>query len=189
MTKVFISYSHDSAEHSERVLRFADALRRHGVDAEIDRYQQRPPQGWTAWCEEQLRPEVSSHVLMICTPTYHNRVQNQAPADEGRGVWWEGRIIHNYVYGEKGNERFIPVLLDGATQEDIPIPIRNDGHYRISRFDLSDPGYEALYRDLTAQPYVTKRVLGEIVPLPARQPVTTLQPLIASSRLDRKSVV
>lgn len=183
MAKVFISYSHDSPEHGERVLRFADALRRDGVDAEIDQYHQRPPQGWPAWCEEQLRPEVSSHVLMICTQTYHDRIENQAPADEGRGVWWEGRIIHNYVYGAKRNERFIPVLFDGATTEQIPIPIRNDGHYRISRFDLADAGYEALCRDLTRQPYVTKPDLGDKVSLPARQPLTTFQPLIASSRL------
>jgi tetratricopeptide (TPR) repeat protein len=183
MAKVFISYSHDSAEHEERVLQFADALRLHGVDAEIDRHHQRPPQGWPAWCEEQLRPEVSSHVLMICTRTYHDRVQNQVPADEGRGALWEGRIIHNYVYGEKRNERFIPVLFEGATTDDIPIRIRNDGHYRISRFDLADPGYEALYRDLTGQPYVIKRDLGDIVPLPARQPLTAFQTIIAVSHL------
>ncbi|HET8773007.1 MAG TPA: SEFIR domain-containing protein [Thermoanaerobaculia bacterium] len=183
MAKVFISYTHDSAEHSEHVLRFADALRAHGVDAELDRYHQRPTQGWPAWCEEQLRPQVSSHVLMICTQTYHDRVQNQVPADEGRGVFWEGKIIHNYVYGAKRNERFIPVLFDGATQEHIPIPMRNDGHYRISRFDLTDPGYEALYRDLTGQPFVRKPDVGNIVPLPARQPMTTFQPLIAPSRL------
>jgi tetratricopeptide (TPR) repeat protein len=189
MAKVFISYSHDSAEHSERVLRFADALRRHGVDAELDRYHQRPPQGWPAWCEEQLRPEVSSHVLMICTQTYHDRVQNQVPADEGRGVFWEGRIIHNYVYGAKRNERFIPVLFDGATQEHIPIPLRNDGHYRIFEFDLTDPGYEALCRDLTGQPYVTKPVLGNRVSLPERQPLTTFQPLIASSRLPSSATL
>jgi hypothetical protein len=150
MSKVFISYSHDSAEHGERVLRFADALRRHGVDAELDRYHERPPQGWV-WCEEQLRPEVSSHVLMICTPTYYDRVQNRVPADEGGGVFWEGKIIYNYVYGAKGNERFIPVLFDGAAIELIPIAIRTDGHYRISHFDLTDPGYEGLYRDLTGQ--------------------------------------
>ena len=34
MPKVFISYSHDSPEHSARVLEFANALRGHGVDAE-----------------------------------------------------------------------------------------------------------------------------------------------------------
>jgi tetratricopeptide (TPR) repeat protein len=189
MAKVFISYSHDSAEHSERVLRFADALRSHGVDAELDRYHQRPPQGWPAWCEEQLRPQVSSHVLMICTQTYHDRVQNQVPADEGRGVFWEGRIIHNYVYGAKRNERFIPVLLDGATTEHIPIPLRNYGHYRISRFDLTDPGYAELYRDLTGQPYVTKPGLGKLVALPERQPVTTFPPLIASSRLPSATLL
>ena len=189
MPTVFISYSHDSPEHSERVLRFADALRHHGIDAELDRYHQRPPQGWPAWCEEQLRPEVSSHVLMICTQTYHDRVQNQVPPDEGRGVFWEARIIHNYVYGEKRNKRFIPVLLDGATEEQIPITIRGYGHYRVSRFDLGDPGFEALYRDLSGQPYVTKPELGEIRPLPARQPVTTFQPLIASSRLPSATLL
>jgi hypothetical protein len=189
MAKVFISYSHDSPEHSERVLRFADALRAHGVDAELDRYYQRPSQGWPAWCAEQLRPAVSSHVLMICTPTYHDRVENQVPADEGRGVFWEGKIIYNYVYGAKANERFIPVLFDGGTTEHIPISLRTDGHYRISRFDLTDPEYEKLYRDLTGQPYVTKPALGNGVPLPARQPVTTFQPLIASSRLPSATLL
>jgi len=77
MSKVFISYSHDSAEHSERVLRFANALRSHGVDAELDRYQVRPPKGWPHWCEEQLRPENSDFVLMVCTETYLQRVQDK----------------------------------------------------------------------------------------------------------------
>lgn len=189
MAKVFISYSHDSAEHEAQVLRFADALRSHGIDAELDRYHQRPSQGWTAWCEEQLRPEISSHVLMICTRTYHDRVQNLVEADKGHGAFWEGRIIHNYIYGAKRNERFIPVLFDGTTMEHIPIPIRNDQHYRISRFDLTDPGYEALYRDLTGQPHVTKPDLGNIVPRPAQQPLTTFVPLIASSRLPSASLL
>jgi len=77
MSKVFISYSHDSAEHSERVLRFTNALRSHGVDAELDRYQVRPPKGWPHWCEEQLRPENSDFVLMVCTETYLQRVQDK----------------------------------------------------------------------------------------------------------------
>lgn len=189
MAKVFISYSHDSAEHSERVLRFADALRRHGVDAEIDQYHVRPPQGWTAWCEEQLRPQVSSHVLMICTKTYHDRVQNRVAADEGRGVYWEGGIIHNYVYDAKANHRFIPLLFDGATTEYIPIAIRNHTYYRVSQFDLADRGYEALYRDLTEQPHITKPALGNTESLAAREPLTTFPPLIASSRLPSATLL
>lgn len=34
--KVFISYSHDTVEHQERVLGLADRLRADGIDAEID---------------------------------------------------------------------------------------------------------------------------------------------------------
>lgn len=34
--KVFISYSHDTVEHQERVLDLADRLRADGIDAEVD---------------------------------------------------------------------------------------------------------------------------------------------------------
>jgi SEFIR domain len=34
--RVFISYSHDSREHCDQVLAFAQQLRRDGIDAELD---------------------------------------------------------------------------------------------------------------------------------------------------------
>ena len=37
-TRVFISYSHDSPEHKTRVLEFAQALRRDGIDVELDQF-------------------------------------------------------------------------------------------------------------------------------------------------------
>ena len=99
--KVFISYSHDSEQHSQRVLALANQLRHHGVDAELDQYETRPPQGWPRWCEEQLRPENSEHVLVVCTETYLNRIEGKVPADEGRGVFWEGDVIYSYLYEQK----------------------------------------------------------------------------------------
>jgi hypothetical protein len=164
---VFISYSHDTPEHSERVLQLANALRAHGVDAELDRYHLRPSRGWPRWCEEQLRPEKSAFVLVICTETYRRRVEGQTPVDEGRGVFWEGGIIYSYLYGDKGNERFIPVLLPGAAEKDIPLPLRGDTRYQVKAFDLNDPGYSALYRELTGQPLLTKPPKGTIAPLPS----------------------
>ena len=95
--KVFISYSHDSPEHSERVLALSDRLRELGVDVELDRYHMRPPQGWPQWCTEQLRPEVSGYVLVICTPTYRARVEYRSRTHEGRGVYWEGAKLYNYL--------------------------------------------------------------------------------------------
>jgi hypothetical protein len=163
--KVFVSYSHDSAEHCQRVLQLANALRSHGVDTELDRYHVRPPEGWPRWCEKQLRPENSEFVLMICTQTYCRRVEDKVQADEGRGVFWEGGIIYEYIYDAKGNTRFIPVLLPGASTDCIPITIRNHTRYRIERFDLTDAGYEELYRELTGQPAITKPALGQLVSL------------------------
>ena len=163
--KVFISYSHDSLEHSQRVLQFSNALRAHSVNAELDRYHVRPPKGWPHWCEEQLRPENSTFVLMVCTETYLKRVQDKVAADEGRGVFWEGGIIYDYLYNAKGNTRFIPILFADGITDFIPVPIRNHTRYQIQAFDLSDAGYQALYRELTGQPLVEKPPLGERVKL------------------------
>ena len=162
---VFVSYSHDSREHCQRVLQLANALRSHGVDAELDSYHVRPPEGWPQWCEKQLRPENADFALMICTEAYCGRVEKRVQADEGRGVFWEGSIIYEYIYDAKGNTRFIPVLLPDSSTDCIPRPIRNHTRYRIERFDLTDDGYQALYRELTRQPAVTKPVIGQVVPL------------------------
>ncbi len=200
---VFISYSHDSPEHSDRVLALSDKLREMGVDVELDQYHVRPPQGWPRWCEEMLRPENAKFVLMICTPTYRDRVENKVAADEGRGVFWEGGDIYQYLYDDKGNTRFIPVLLGDATEDGIPRPLKGHARYRVKAYDLSDPGFEGLYRELTRQPAVVKPALGTKVvlgtraasapavapPLPERPALTTFPapapPPADISRIDR----
>jgi len=191
--KVFISYSHDSPEHSDRVLQFSNALRSHGIDVELDRYQVRPPKGWPHWCEEQLRTENSDFVLMLCTEIYLKRVQDKVPADEGRGVFWEGGIIYDYLYDAKGNTRFVPILFAEGSTDFIPAPVRNHTRYQVKAFELTDVGYQDLYRELTGQPLVTKPPLGEIIklgaaleatatPLEVRQVKTNFPPIETPGR-------
>jgi TIR domain len=160
--KVFISYSHDSEQHSQRVLDLANQLRQHGVDAELDQYETRPPQGWPRWCEEQLRPENSDYVLVVCTETYLQRIEGKVPAGEGLGVFWEGDVIYSYLYEQKSKERFIPILFDRKDETNIPRPLKGAAHFQLGSFDFSDSGYKSLYRELTHQP-VEKPPLGERV--------------------------
>jgi len=47
--RIFLSYSHDSDEHRERVLALADRLRADGIDAHLDQYELAPAQGWPNW--------------------------------------------------------------------------------------------------------------------------------------------
>ncbi|MBV8219021.1 MAG: TIR domain-containing protein, partial [Solirubrobacterales bacterium] len=149
--RVFISYSHDSAEHADHVLALADVLRDRGIDVVLDRYvHPAPNEGWPHWMERNL--DEAKFVLMVCTETYRQRVMGEEEPGQGLGVRWEGKLIYNRIYHDKpSGSRFIPILLEGGEPAHIPNPVQGHNHYRISAFDLSDQGFEALYRHLTGQ--------------------------------------
>ena len=162
--KVFISYSHDIARHQERVLDLADRLRADGIDAEIDQYNDAPPEGWPLWCERQIK--VADFVLMVCTETYRRRVMGEEEPGKGLGVVWEAATIRQLLYDAGAvSDKIVPVLFSDASLEHIPTPIKCWGRYVVD----SDDGYEALYRRLTGQPLTPRPELGEIRALPARE--------------------
>src|SRR6266705_5795811 len=72
---VFISYSHDSQEHADRVLELSDRLRADGIDCILDQYIDSPPEGFPRWMDRQIQE--ADIVLMICTPTYYRRVMGK----------------------------------------------------------------------------------------------------------------
>ena len=169
--RVFLSYSHDSAEHVDRVLALADALRAGGIDVILDRYVDDPDEGWPRWMAQNI--EAARFVLLVCTETYRRRAMGREEPGKGLGVDWEGNLIYNAIYHRIRNDqpsgsRFIPILLPGAEPAHIPDPVQGHSYYRITAFDLSDPGFEALYRHLTDQPATLKPDLGEVVILPPK---------------------
>src|SRR4051812_45440339 len=107
--RVFISYSHDSKEHKERVLRLAKWLENDGIDCYLDRYEMSPPEGWPRWMRKQIRQ--ADFVLVICTKTYLERYEGEEEFGTGAGAKWEGMIITQEVYEAEGrNNKFIPVM-------------------------------------------------------------------------------
>src|ERR1700756_3729118 len=101
--RVFISYSHDSAEHGDRLLELADRLRADGIDAMIDQYVQFPPEGWPAWCEGEIRRV--GFVLVVCTETYLRRIDGAREPGRGHGVLWEARLIIQSLYDAGSTSR------------------------------------------------------------------------------------
>jgi len=161
---VFISYSHDSPEHADRVLAFSDRLRSEGVDCQLDQYEPAPPDGWPRWMDKHIRS--ADFVLMICTETYFCRVMGEEEPGKGLGVKWEGNLIYQHIYqADSTNRRFIPVLFEENQVEHIPTPVQGVTHYRVHTAD----GYERLYRHLTDQPLVIKPELGKLLELPPRE--------------------
>ncbi len=163
--RVFISYSHDSPEHADRVLALADRLRQDGIDCILDKYiLGSPDEGWQLWMNRQMRD--ANFVLMICTPTYLRRVMREEEPGVGQGVNWEGNLIYQHFYKAGTiNKRFLPILLEGASASDIPVPFRGVAKYR----PMTEEGYEALYRRLTNQPLTPPPDIGTPKKLPPRE--------------------
>jgi hypothetical protein len=157
LVRVFISYAHDDDEHRERVRRFWIFLRSQGIDArcDLDAVEQR--QDWPLWMLGQIR--AARFVLMIASPQYRRRADGEARSDEGRGVQWEARLAREVIYADQQNEskRFLPVVLPGCSERDIPqwMGPTSFSNYFVSDYTLQ--GAESLLRLLTGQP-------GELAP-------------------------
>ena len=176
--RVFISYSHDSAEHRDRVLDLARQLRDDGIDAMIDQYIQFPSEGWPAWCSAQI--EQAAFVLMVCTEVYLRRVDRKEEPGVGHGVLWEGRLIYQYLYDEgSASRKFVPVLLADGSSEHVPRPVKGGTIYRVETTE----GYESLLRLLTEQPLTPMPALGQRRSLPPKQRSSAGPPLAGSVKL------
>ena len=162
--RIFISYSHDSAQHKLSVLELANRLRQDGLDAQIDRYVPFPPEGWPRWMRTQI--DVADSIIVVCSSTYRQRFEGTDAIHRGLGARWEGLIVTQSLYDEMGRnqKRFIPVLLPGSSPDDIPIELRAFTHYRLHE------QYDDLYRILTDQPEVRPPALGQIRRLPVVSP-------------------
>lgn len=161
-TAVFISYSHDSPDHKDRILDLSNRLRTEGVDCRIDQYEQSPEEGWPRWCERQV--ERSSFVLVACTETYLRRYKGDEVTRKGLGASWEGHIITQELYNAQGrNIKFIPIVFHEVDLQFIPLVLQGATSYRLSE------DYGLLYRRLTSQPLIEKPEVGSLVEMPAIQ--------------------
>lgn len=162
--KVFISYSHDSDAHISRVLQLANRLRREGIDAILDQYEDVPREGWTIWSEKQILN--ADYVILCCTKTYLRRVMKEEAPGVGLGVCWEANIIYQHLYEDGSqNRRFIPLVMGRDDVRSIPTPLRGFARYEIG----TDSGYENLYRRITDQPRTVKPPIGKLRKLASRR--------------------
>jgi len=153
--RVFISYSHDSSEHKERVLALSERLRVEGLDVQLDQYEKAPPQGWPNWMLDQISD--ARWVLLVCTERYHQRVRGGEKSGSGLGATWEGAIITQTLYENQAkNDKFVPVIFAPEDRIFIPIFLRGSTHY------LLGDDYEILYWHLRDVPLVHKSPIGPL---------------------------
>ncbi|MEQ1511863.1 MAG: SEFIR domain-containing protein [Lysobacteraceae bacterium] len=167
---IFISYSHDSDEHRQRVLGLSERLRADGIETILDRYVESgsPPEGWPRWMLNAL--DKATHVVCVCTETYYRRFRGREVPGKGKGVDWEGALMTQSLYDARSvSTKCIPVLFARTDEPCIPEPLRGQTFHVMD----SDAGYEALYDALLNQSGVVPGPVGT----PKRKPRATGQPL------------
>jgi len=151
--RVFISYTHETAEHKAWVARLATDLRANGVDAVLDVWEMKLGSDVAAYMEEGIRD--SDRVLLICTEAYYAKTVNKKG-----GVAYEHLVVSAEVAESVRTEKFICILRSGDQSSAIPLFVRN----RLFLDFREDQDYESrlleLVRDIHTAPEVPKPPLG-----------------------------
>lgn len=152
VVRVFISYSHDSDEHRENMLNLAQVLRKEGLDAWIDQFEETtPPLSWPQWMYDEI--DKAKFVLVVITETYARRFMNRETPRRGLGVRWEGAIITSGLYHATDDEvKFIPVVVDASDSIYIPPPLSLTTRYNVG--SIGDRELWPLLRHLLSKPTV-----------------------------------
>lgn len=158
---VFISYSHDSREHQDRVLKLSNKLRCEGIDCSLDQYEDSPPEGWPKWMDRKVKK--SDFVLVVCTKTYYNRVMGDD--ENGMGIKWESTLIYQQLYNAgASNAKFIPIIFNNGVFEYIPEPLQGATFYNVDKSE----DYDKLYWRLRGVK-IQKPELGKLRELPVKK--------------------
>lgn len=159
--RVFISYSHQDVDYENKILEFANKLRSEGIDANVDLYEEVPPEGWPRWMENQIRE--ADFVLVISSKSYYDKCYSE---NKGKGISWEVNIVYQHIYDSNSqNTKFIPVYFDQNDVDYILTPLKSFTYYNIGTKD----GYEKLYWRLRGITQTNKPPLGKLRPLPEKE--------------------
>jgi hypothetical protein len=158
--KVFISYSHGTEQHEDRVLKLARELVENGIDVKIDKWDIRPGQNLHKFMEEMVNNNDINKVLVVCDKLYADKAN-----DRKGGVGIETDIITPEVYGNSQNTKFIPVVFEKDKNRDAYLPAYFKSRYYIDLCldnDKYSEAFEDLIRLIIGKPEHTKPKLGKI---------------------------
>lgn len=142
VSKVFLSYRHESQAHCAQVRVLAERLRTavqsEGRELVLDQFYQDehpggPPEGWNRWSANQA--EQAGKIVIIGTGGWFRCFEQTDPPGVGLGAACEAQVIYNELYAAKWvTDRHRVVFLDPAFTSALPKVISHL-HYFIPSDD------------------------------------------------------
>ena len=172
--RVFISYSHDSAEHKSWVLEFATTLRNRGVDAVLDQWDLKPGDDLPHFMETELAH--CDYVIMVCTETYVAK----ANAGEG-GVGYEKMIATSSLLTTIDDNKIIPIVRQSSAPT-LPTFLKSKIYINFSNDSEVEYSLDELLRTILNAPLFEKPEIGTnpFTPLAGAKPDRTADGLKAA---------
>lgn len=151
---VFISYSWDNEEHKEWVLNLAERLMSDGIDVILDRYYLKPGKNLPHFVETSIAK--AKRIIIVFTPNYKLKADKRAG-----GVGYEYSIMNADLYNNQtSNDKVIPVLRTGSTEDSIPTFMQQFIHIDIRNNDNFENSYVDLLREIYNEPAIQKPKIG-----------------------------
>jgi len=131
--QVFLSYRHESVEHSRAVLQLGEALRREAIPVALDQFYLDenpggPDEGWPKWCEDCANE--SACVLIVASEGWFS-AYNKRGEPGGLGSATEADIFRQVIWDEKGNnERIRLAFLHQVPIDKVPVRLRPWHHFK-----------------------------------------------------------
>lgn len=151
---VFVSYSWDSDDHRQWVIRLATALVSNGVNVLIDEWDLDYGDDLAKFMEQGVRD--ADRVLIVCTDEYVRK------ADAGiGGVGYEKMIVTGELVRNVGTKKFIPVIREGSDPDKLTPTFLATRLFSDFRDDtVFDQKLNELAYSITHGTKVTKPALG-----------------------------
>lgn len=150
--KVFLSYSHDSADHKDWVLNLSTRLVANGVDVVLDQWDLTLGGDMPSFMEK-CGPDVQ-RVIAICTARYTEK------ANAGRGgVGYEKMILTADLMRDITSEKIIPVVRNNADAA-LPTFLSTKLYIDFGEDALFEGKYTELLHDIHGEPIRPRPPLG-----------------------------
>ena len=159
----------------DAVLGFTHVLLDSGIDADIDLFHGHVATDWARFGPAAIRN--ADYVLIAVSRTWRRAWDGDLAADEYAGARGEANALRG-LHKEDADrflEKVIPVILPGASEDDIPTELRATSHWSRVR-TLDETGIDDLYRRLTGQAGYPKPPLGKLRKLPPLSSPATITP-------------
>ena len=150
--RIFLSYSHDSAQHKSWVLDFATTLVNRGVDVVLDQWDLEPGQDLPSFMEKHIGD--CDYVIPICTAKYVAKANSL----EG-GVGYEKMIMTSRVLQNINENKVIPVVREKALNP-VPTFLATRLYIDFSNDNQIEYSLDELLRFLLNSPLYVKPEIG-----------------------------